>query len=279
MSRLEIGTIATLLVLGLMALFPAMFIFHPLNDTAGLPLARPDWQHPLGTDAFGRDVWTQLVYATRYSLIVGLLATGIAVVLGVSVGLLAGSARGWMDDAFMRLADLVDAVPGLLLALFLVTLWGPGVIQLSIALGLAGWSGMARVLRARLLSVREETFVLAAKAVGVRPVALAFKHLLPHALPPLIVLVPFRIEISIVAEAGLSFLGLGDLSHPSLGTMLHDAQPLLRECWWLLAGPGGILLIMIFAPSVLADQLQQWADPRLRRVRFDSRRADCSNDA
>ena len=148
MSKLEIGTIATLLVLGLMALFPAMFIIHPLNDTAGLPLAPPDWQHLLGTDAFGRDVWTQLVYATRYSLIVGLLATGIAVVLGVSVGLLAGSARGWMDDAFMRLADLFDSVPGLLLALFLVTLWGPGVVQLSIALGLAGWSGRARLARA-----------------------------------------------------------------------------------------------------------------------------------
>lgn len=258
MARLEIGAVAMiLLLLGLMALFPEIFVWRPLNDTSGPSLASPAWNRPLGTDALGRDVWTQLVHAMRYSLLVGLLTTGIALALGISVGLLAGSARGWVDEALMRLTDLADAVPGLLLALFLVALWGPGIVQVSVALGLVGWTGMARMLRARLLSVREEEFVLAAKAVGVRPVRLAFKHLFPHALAPLAVLVPFRIESSIVAEAGLSFLGLGDLSSPSLGTMLHDAQPLLRECWWLLAGPGAMLLMIIFALSVMADHLQK----------------------
>lgn len=266
MARIEVGAVTALLVaLGLLSLFPELFTWHSLNDTSGLPLASPAWQHPLGTDALGRDVLTQLAHATRYSVLVGLLATAIALALGLSVGLVAGCGPRWMDDMVMRLTDLADAVPGLLLALFLVALWGAGVIQISIALGLVGWTGMARVLRARLLSLREEPFILAAKAIGVRRVSLAIRHLLPNALPPLLVLIPFRVEASIVAEAGLSFLGLGDLSHPSLGTMLHDAQPLLRECWWLLAGPGVILLIMIFAPSVLADHLQQWTDPRLRR--------------
>lgn len=266
MTRLEVSALTALLMaLGLLSLFPELFTWHPLNDTSGLPLASPVWKHPLGTDALGRDVWTQLAHATRYSVLVGLLATGIALALGLTVGLLAGCGPRWMDDVVMRLTDLADAVPSLLLALFLVALWGSGVVQISIALGLVGWTGMARVLRARLLSVREEPFILAAKAIGVRRVRLAIRHLLPNALPPLLVLVPFRIEASIVAEAGLSFLGLGDLSHPSLGTMLHDAQPLLRECWWLLAGPGVMLLIMIFAPSVLADHLQRWTDPRMRR--------------
>ena len=266
MARLEVGAVTALLIaLGSLSLFPELFTWYPLNDTSGPPLAPPAWQHPLGTDSLGRDGWTQLVHAMRYSVLVGLLATAIASALGLSVGLVAGCGPRWMDDMVMRLTDLADAVPALLLALFLVALWGSGVIQISIALGLVGWTGMARVLRARLLSVREEPFILAAKAIGVRRVSLAIRHLLPNALPPLLVLIPFRIEACIVAEAGLSFLGLGDLSHPSLGTMLHDAQPLLRECWWLLAGPGVILLIMIFAPSVLADHLQQWTDPRLRR--------------
>ena len=266
MAKVEIiGVVAILILLGLMALLPEAFTSYQLNDTSGLPLAPPDWGHPLGTDALGRDVWTRLIYATRYSLLVGLLATLISLVLGVGVGLLAGSAMGWINEVLMRLTDLADAIPGLLLALFLVALWGPGLIQISFALGLVGWTGMARVLRARLLSVREEEFILAAKAIGVRPVRLALTHFLPHALAPLLVLIPFRIEISVVAEASLSFLGLGDLSRPSLGTMLHDAQPLLRECWWLLAGPGAMLLVIVFAPSVLADQLQQWTAPHSRR--------------
>ena len=266
MAKVEIiGVVAILILLGLMALLPEAFTSYQLNDTSGLPLAPPDWGHPLGTDALGRDVWTRLIYATRYSLLVGLLATLISLVLGVGVGLLAGSAMGWINEVLMRLTDLADAIPGLLLALFLVALWGPGLIQISFALGLVGWTGMARVLRARLLSVREEEFILAAKAIGVRPVRLALTHFLPHALAPLLVLIPFRIEISVVAEASLSFLGLGDLSRPSLGTMLHDAQPLLRECWWLLAGPGAMLLVIVFAPSVLADQLQQWTSPHSRR--------------
>lgn len=266
MASFEVrAVIAVLFLLGLMALLPEAFTWHQLNDTSGLPLAPPDWGHPLGTDALGRDAWTRLVYATRYSLLVGLLASLIALVLGVCVGLLAGSATGWISELLMRLTDLADAIPGLLLALFLVALWGSGLVQISFALGLVGWTAMARVLRARLLSVREEEFILAARAIGVRPLRLAFSHLLPHAFAPLLVLIPFRIEISVVAEASLSFLGLGDLSRPSLGTMLHDAQPLLRECWWLLAGPGAMLLIIVFAPSVLADHLQQWTEPRLRR--------------
>ena len=265
MARIEIiGVAALLLLLGLMALLPEAFTWHQLNDTSGLPLAPPDWNHPLGTDALGRDAWTRLVYATRYSLLVGVLATLVSLFIGVSVGLLAGGAMGWINELLMRLTDLADAIPGLLLALFLVALWGSGLVQIAFALGLVGWTAMARVLRARLLSVREEEFILAAKAIGVRPARLALTHLLPHALAPLLVLIPFRIEISVVAEASLSFLGLGDLSHPSLGTMLHDAQPLLRECWWLLAGPGAMLLIIVFAPSVLADRLQQWTEPRSR---------------
>ena len=265
MARLEVSAVVVMLIiLTLLAVFPDAFTWYQVDDTTGSPLAHPDWKHPLGTDAFGRDVWTRVVHATRYSLMVGLFATAIALALALSVGLTAGSVPGWIDEILMRFTDLADVIPGLLLALFLVAIWGSGVVYVSLALGLVGWTGMARVLRARLLSIREEGFVVAARAIGVRPVALAFKHLLPHALPPMLVLVPFRIEASIVAEAGLSFLGLGDLSHPSLGTMLHDAQPLLRESWWLLAGPGAMLLTMIFAPSVLADHLQAWSDPRLR---------------
>ena len=275
MARFEFRlAIVVLVVLAMLALFPTAFSgFDPWN-TGASALSPPSSTHPLGSDALGRDTWSRVVHSARTSLLVGLLATSVALVIGGAVGLAAGTLGGWIDEGLMRVTELLDAFPALLLALFLVALWGPGLMQISFAIGISGWSGVARVLRVGIVTTREEGFVVAAKAMGASPMRVAFHHLLPHALAPLWVLLPFRIEAAIIAEASLSFLGFGDLAYPSWGGMLRDAQPFLRDAWWLVVGPGILLLLTVFALSLLADCVQQKNNPLLNRR--NSKRAQTS---
>ncbi len=267
MSRVELALALGLLALfALLTAFPEAFAQYDPWATSGPALTSPTAGHPIGTDALGRDTWSRMVYGARTSLLVGMLATAVALLIGGSVGLAAGLFGGWIDEVLMRITEFLDAIPSLLLALLVVAVWGPGVVQIALAIGVTGWAGLARVLRVGLLTTREEKFVLAAKAMGASPARVAFKHLLPHAMAPVIVLVPFRIESAIIAEASLSFLGLGDLAYPSWGGMLRDAQPFLREAWWLVVGPGLLLLLTVFGASLLADYLQRRADPRSRHV-------------
>ena len=259
--RLALGVVA---LLALLAIFPEWIARYDPWATSGPVLGSPTAAHPFGSDALGRDTWTRMVYGARTSLLVGMLATGVALLIGGSVGLAAGTFGGWIDEGLMRLTEFLDAIPGLLLALLVVAVWGPGVVQISLAIGIGGWSSLARVLRVGLLSTREEDFVLAARSLGTSSTRIAFRHLLPHAFPPVLALVPFRIEAAIIAEASLSFLGLGDLAYPSWGGMLRDAQPFLRDAWWLAVGPGLLLLLTVFGLSLLADYLQRRAGPRSR---------------
>lgn len=257
-----------LFVLGLLTMLAIMpGVFAPLDpwSTSGPALASPSLTYPLGTDALGRDIWSRTAHGARTSLLVGLLATGVALLLGGIVGLAAGTMGGWVDECLMRLTDFLDAIPSLLLALLVVAVWGPGLTQIALAIGIGGWSGLARVLRVGILSTREEEFILAAKAIGASPLRIAVRHLLPNVLPPVLVIVPFRIEAAIIAEASLAFLGLGDLAWPSWGGMLRDAQPYLREAWWLVVGPGALLLLTVFGLSLLADDLQKRTNPRQRQ--------------
>ena len=264
MGRFELG-LATIILAAfcMLSLFPGLFTHFNPWETGADALIPPSAAHLLGSDALGRDTWCRIVYSARTSLVVGSLATGVALLVGGTVGLIAGTTGGWMDEALMRFTELVDAFPSLLLALLVVALWGPGLVQISLAIGLSGWSGVARVLRIGVISTRAEGFVLAARAAGAGPARVAFSHLLPHALPPLLVMLPFRIEAAIVAEASLSYLGFGDLAQPSWGAMLRDAQPFVRDAWWLVLGPGLPLLVTVFALSLLADYLHRRGNPRL----------------
>lgn len=263
---LVLVVLASLLIAGLL---PGFLAPHDPWRTGGPALAAPGGEHLLGTDQLGRDVWSRLVHGARTSLLVGGLATLIALVLGGTVGLLAGTLGGWIDELLMRLAELVDTVPGLLLALLVITLIGAGIWQVALVIGLTGWTGLARVLRSRLVSIREEEFVVAARALGMRETRVALKHMLPLAWPALLALLPFRLEGAILLEASLSFLGLGDVSRPSWGGMLQDAQPYLRQAWWLVAVPGAALALTLFALSLLSDHLQRLSNPKLRLGRSD----------
>jgi len=259
--------IFVLLVLGvmvMMGLFPSWVAPQDPWRTGGPALAAPGGDYLLGTDQLGRDVWSRLAHGARTSLVVALLATSMTLLLGGIVGLLAGAVGGWLDEILMRLAELVDTIPGLLLALLLITLVGAGLLQVALVIGLTGWTGLARVLRSRLVSIREEEFVLGARALGMSEVRVALKHMLPQALPVVLALLPFRMEGAILLEASLSFLGLGDVSRPSWGGMLQDAQLYLRQAWWLVVAPGLALAATLFALSLLADHLQRLSNPRLR---------------
>lgn len=258
-----VGVLGALLLLGLL---PDVFAPKDPWRTGGPALAAPGGEYLLGTDQLGRDVWSRLAHGARTSLLVGVLATAMAIVLGGLVGLLAGTVGGWLDEILMRLTELLDTIPGLLLALILTTILGPGLLQVAMVIGLTGWTGLARVLRSRLVSVREEEFVLGARALGMSESRVALKHMLPQTLPAVLALLPFRLEGAILLEASLSFLGLGDVSRPSWGGMLQDAQLYLRQAWWLVAAPGLMLALSLFALSLLADRLQRRSNPKLRRV-------------
>lgn len=272
MARFELRlAIAVLILLAMLALFPSAFSGFDPWHTGSSALSPPSATHSLGSDALGRDTWSRVVHSARTSLLVGMLATAVALVIGGAVGLVAGTLGGWIDEGLMRVTELLDAFPAMLLALFLVALWGSGLMQISFAIGISGWSGVARVLRVGIVTTREDGFVVAAKAMGASPMRVAFHHLLPHALAPLLVLLPFRIEAAIIAEASLSFLGFGDLAYPSWGGMLRDAQPFLRDAWWLVVGPGLFLLLTVFALSLLADHFQRESNPQLNRR--DSKRS------
>lgn len=265
MARLEITFLVLVLgVLVLVGLWPGLIAPRDPWRTGGPALQAPGPEYLLGTDALGRDVWSRLAHGARTSLAVGGLATLIALALGGTIGLIAGAVGGWPDELLMRFAELVDTIPGLLVALLLATLFGPGLTQVALVIGLTGWTGLARVLRSRLVSVREEEFALAARALGASEPRVALRHLLPQAIPPVLALLPFRIEGAILVEASLSFLGLGDVTRPSWGGMLQDAQAYLRDAWWLVAAPGLALASSLFALSVLADHLQRLTSPKLR---------------
>lgn len=224
----------------------------------------PSWDHILGSDASGRDVFARLLYAGRISLSVGLVAVAIYTAIGVILGAFAGFYGGWVDSAIMRLADIVLAFPTLVVIITLVSLLGPSVWNIMVVIGLLGWPPIARILRAQFLSLREQEFVVASRAMGASNGRIIFRHLLPNALAPIIVAATFGIAGAILLEAGLSFLGLG-VQPPtaSWGNMLNDAQslPVLESMPWLWLPPGVMIALAVLSINFIGDGLRDAFDP------------------
>lgn len=226
-------------------------------------LLPPSPSHWLGTDDLGRDVFSQLVHGARVSLIVGLAVALLSTVLGILVGGLAGFYGRWVDDALMRLAEFFQIVPRFFLAIIVVTFFGGSLLNIVLLLGLTFWPSTARLLRAQVLSLREQEFVVAARAVGARELTILHRHVLPNALPPVIVNASLQIGGAILIEAGLIFLGLGDRSLVSWGYMLNNAQSFLHLAWWTSVFPGLALLVTVVAVNLTADGLNEALNPRL----------------
>jgi len=221
----------------------------------------------LGTDTLGRDVYARLVYGARVSLIVGLSAVLISGTLGLLLGLLSGFFGGWIDDVIMRLADIQLSFPTILLALAIMAVLGGGLDKLIIVLGLTGWVQYGRIVRGQVLSIKQEEFILAARATGERNWHIVFQHILPNIWSPIIVIASFSVATNIVAEASLSFLGVGvPPSIPSWGTMLADGRQYIGLAEWLTIPPGVAISLTVLSINILGDWLRDFLDPRLKNV-------------
>ncbi len=219
-------------------------------------------KHPLGTDSKGRDMLAMLVSGARISLWVGLLATGIAIFLGALIGVLSAYLGGWADNALMRFTDVMMTFPFFLLLVMIVFFFGPNLGLIVLVIGLTGWTGAARLIRSEALSLRTRDFVTAARALGASDRRVIFRHLIPNVISLIIVMATLSIPGVILAEAALSFIGLGDPSVTSWGIILESGQQSLDTAWWVAVEPGIMLLLTVLAFNFLGDGLRDAFDPK-----------------
>ncbi|MEP6834712.1 MAG: ABC transporter permease [Gemmatimonas sp.] len=264
-GRVILGlTVIGLLVLG--AIFaPLVTTADPLHIDLANSLVRPSSQHWLGTDVQGRDVWTRLVYGARVSLLVGLVSQGIALSIGVVMGLVSGFYGKWTDEIIMRFADVTLAFPSLLLLIAMAAAFEPSLTVVCVVIGVVGWAAMARLVRGQVLVVRELEYIQAMRALGMKDVRVLWRHVLPNVIAPVVIAATLGIAGAIMAEAALSFLGLGvQPPTPSWGSMIADSRDLsqLRNAPWTSLAPGLAIGAAVLGFNLLGDALRDALDPR-----------------
>lgn len=250
--------IAILLLFAASSLLAPFLAPHdPLRQNLDKDLVAYSSDHPLGTDKLGRDILSRTIYGGRISLLTGIATVLISLVIGIAAGSLCGYFGGWLDQLLMRLVDILMAFPGILLAIALTAVLGPGIDHVILALCLIGWTGYARLVRGEILSLREREFVQAARGLGCPPQRIILHHLIPNLLPPLLIQATFGLAAAIVAEGSLSFLGLGvEPPTPSWGSMLNDGRQFLLVAPHLTTYPGLVLMFTVLALNIVGDTLQ-----------------------
>jgi peptide/nickel transport system permease protein len=223
------------------------------------------WTYPLGTDQLGRDIWSRILYGARISVIVGVTASIFSGIIGVGLGLIAGFYGGWVDSLISRVIDTFLAIPFIVLALAVVTVLSPGLVNLIIVLSITGWVTYARVVRGEVLSVKERDYVTAARVIGVNEVMIALRHVTPNVFASVIVLTTLNVATTIIAESSLSFLGLG-VQPPTItwGAMLAEGREHLATSWWLATFPGIAITIAVLGIIFLGDWLRDVLDPKMK---------------
>ncbi len=259
--------IAGLTVLGLIivsTLFaPIISPYDPLSQEFDI-LLPPSPTHVLGTDDLGRDLFTRILYGARVSLFVGVSTVLISMLLGVAMGILSGYYGGWIDIIFMRYIDLQWAFPNFIIAVYLVAVFGTGLANVIVAISLAFLDDFARITRGMALSIREEEYVLAARSIGASGSRVMLRHILPNAIAPIIVQATLSVSFAILAEAGLSFLGLGvKASTPTWGLIISDARSFFTRAWWLGIYPGLAIMITVLSINFFGDALRDALDVRV----------------
>ena len=254
------------LLLFLMAIFAPIIAPHDYI-TMNLPnmLKAPSGEHIFGTDEFGRDIFSRIVYGARISLQVGFIAVGISLVIGTVLGAIAGYYGGIVDYIISSITDIAWALPVSLLAIALVAALGPSLNNLILAVSLVSWSGFARLVRGQFLTLREKEFVEAAKALGYSDSRIIFRHILPNAVAPIIVLTTLEVPKAIIIEASLSFLGLGaQPPTPSWGSIMNSGKDFILEAPWISIFPGLMIMIIVLGFNLFGDALRDILDPRLK---------------
>lgn len=253
-------------VLGLLlavAILAPLVTPHDPNAMDFMMIEGPSWNHPLGTDDLSRDLLSRLIYGTQISLFVGLATVAVALILGVSLGIAAGYYGGIIDMVVMRYIDLQWAFPNLLIAVYLVAVFGTGLSNVMIAISLAFIDDFARIARGMVLSIKEEQYIAAARTIGASDWRIMWRHILPNAAAPLIVQATISVSYAILGEATLSFLGLGvEASTPTWGLILADARSFISRAWWLGVFPGLFIMITVLSINFLGDALRDVLDVR-----------------
>jgi peptide/nickel transport system permease protein len=261
------ATIILLLILA--AIFaPLITSVDPAKQALLLRVKPPSAAHWFGTDPYGRDVFTRLIYGTRISLKVGFVSVMISMAVGVTLGSLAGYFGGWWDSIIMRVTDVFLSIPVFFLIIAVIAMFRPSEYNIIAVLGFTSWPGLARLVRGEFLSLRERDFVEAARATGARDMRIVFRHVLPNALGPIIVAATLRIAGAILTESSLSYLGLG-IQPPtaSWGNMLQEGQPYLLvvpPAWWMAVFPGAAIFLTVMAFNAVGDGLRDALDPRMK---------------
>ncbi len=250
-------------VLVISATFAPLITPYDPNGMHFTMMAEPSWSHPLGTDDLGRDLLSRLIYGTRISLFVGLSTVALSLLAGVVLGVLAGYFGGFIDTVIMRYIDLQWAFPNFIIAVYLVAVFGTGLLNVIVAISLAFVDDFARIARSMVLTIKEEQYVAAARTLGASNNRIMWRHILPNAMAPIIVQGTVSISYAILAEAGLSFLGLGvDADTPTWGLILADARSFISRAWWLGVFPGLFVMITVLSINFLGDSLRDIMDVR-----------------
>lgn len=266
-NRLAVGSGIVVLILGGLALLaPQLAPYDPAAYDVKRILLPPSWTHPLGTDQLGRDLLSRMLYGSRVSLAVGFVAVGIATAIGTVLGSLAGYYGGWVDGLIMRFVDLMLTFPRFFLLLTVLAFLQPSIWTIMVVIGVTGWMGVARLVRAEFLSLKEREFVKSAQALGAPDRRIIFRHILPNALAPVLVAATLGVAGAVLTESGLSFLGLGvQPPTPSWGNILNDGKANIEIAWWLSLFPGFTILITVLSYNLVGEGLRDALDPRLRQ--------------
>ncbi len=260
-----LGLALIVLLTGTALLAPALAPYDPdaQTDIVATRYQAPSVSHPMGTDRFGRDIFSRVLYGARISLSIGFLAILIAITLGTAIGAIAGFFGGRLDTVLMRGVDLVLSFPRLVLLVVLVALFEPSIALVTLVLGLTGWMGVSRIVRGQVLTVREMEFVTAARVLGFGRTRILARHVLPNVLTPVIVAATLGIGNTILAEAALSFLGLG-VQPPtaSWGNMVASGRDAMLDAWWITTFPGLAIVFTVMAFNLVGDGLRDALDPR-----------------
>jgi len=258
-----IGGVLLLAAMLVAGLGPTVLPIDPFS-MAATPMTPPSWNHLLGTDDLGRDVFARFIFGARVSMTVGFLGALTSVAIGIAIGATAGFLGGITDQVLMRTAEFFEVIPRFFLALVLVALFGSSYTIIVLVIGLLSWPPLARLARSEFLTLRERDYVLAVKAIGLSTPRTIFREILPNAAPSLIVIASLQFSMAILLEASLSFIGLGDPSWPSWGQMLNSAQQIIRQAWWVSVFPGLGIFVTVAALNLFGDGLNDMLNPRFR---------------
>ncbi|MGD9143637.1 MAG: ABC transporter permease [Dehalococcoidia bacterium] len=261
------GLVIIVIFLITAAFAPLLAPYGPYEPDLANALSQPSTKHLLGTDNIGRDTLSRIIYGTRISLMVGIIAVGIAAGAGMTLGLLAGYFGGWTYTIIMRFMDALMAFPQILLALLITSLLGGGLVNVMIALGISLMPGYARIMCGQVLTIKENDYIIAGHSMGSSNIRMMLRHILPNSIPPLIVMITMMMGTTILAEAGLSYLGIGvELPTATWGGMVSDGYMYLTSNPILSFAPGLAIMIVVFSFNMVGDGLRDALDPRLRGV-------------